>query len=151
MIVEIGADHRGYELKGRLIAWLAMHGHDARDHGCKGSEPCDYPDFAYAAARAVAKRRDGRGVVICGSGIGVSMTANKVRGVRAALCLTVEMARQSRRHNDSNVLALPADSVTAEEAARILDAWLTTEFEGGRHARRLEKLMAGECRAPSAE
>lgn len=146
MRFEIGSDHRGHELKGRIAAWLTAHGHEVHDHGCHGPESCDYPDFAYAAARAVAAHPASRGVVICGSGLGVSMVANKVPGIRAALCLTPEMAAQSRRHNDANVLALSADSVSAADNLRILDAWLAASFEGGRHARRVEKMMDGECR-----
>ena len=147
MEIHIACDHRGFELKQRLAAYLTGLGHEVVDHGCQGTESCDYPDHAYLAARGVAKNRSSLGVVICSNGIGVSMAANKVPGVRAALCTSTAMASQSRRHNDANVLALGADNLSAEDNHAILEVWLATEFEGGRHARRVTKLTDGECRS----
>lgn len=146
MRIEIGNDHRGYALKKRISAFLTEQGYTVRDHGCDGTAAADYPDHAYAVARAVAADPEALGIVICSNGIGVSMVANKVPGVRAALCVTPEMAAQSRRHNDANVLALGADNVSEEESLRILTAWLEASFEGDRHAARVRKIAAGERR-----
>lgn len=146
MRIEIGCDHRGFALKEKILAFLNEQGHEVVNHGCDGPEAADYPDHAYAVARAVAGNPGSVGVVICSNGVGVSMVANKVPGVRAALCVTPAMADQSRRHNDANVLALGADIVSAEENLDILTAWLKASFEGGRHCRRVEKIAAGECR-----
>jgi RpiB/LacA/LacB family sugar-phosphate isomerase len=148
---EVGSDHRGFALRQRIRAWLAERGHPVRDHGCGGPEPCDYPDYAFAVARAVAATPGAFGVLVCGSGIGMSIVANKVPGVRAALCVTPEMARQSRRHNDANVIVLGADLAAPEENLRILEAWLGATFEGGRHARRVEKIVRGECPGAGGE
>lgn len=146
MQIEIGSDHRGHALKQRLVEWLSERSHTVHDHGSPSAAACDYPDFAYAAARAVAAQAGRLGIVICGNGIGVSMAANKVPGIRAALCMSVAMAEQSRRHNDANVLALGADTLTETENLRIVEAWLGAGFAGDRHVRRVEKLMRGECR-----
>jgi ribose 5-phosphate isomerase B len=142
--IEIGADHRGFALKETLIRLLSEGGRRVTDRGCAGPDACDYPDIAFAVARAVAAAPGTLGVLLCGSGIGMSIAANKVPGVRAALCLTPEMARLSRRHNDANVLVLGADLVAPEENRRILEAWLDTSFEGGRHARRVGKITESE-------
>jgi ribose 5-phosphate isomerase B len=147
MRIEIGADHRGFELKHRMIDWLRAQRHEVRDRGCPDTGSCDYPDFALPVARAVAAGRADLGILICSNGVGMSMVANKVPGVRAALCTTPAMADQSRRHNDANVLALGADLAPPEENLAILRAWMAATFEGGRHARRVEKMMAQECRA----
>jgi len=146
MRIAIGADHRGYELKRRLIEWLREKGHEVRDRGCDRAESCDYPDHALPVARSVAVGSDTLGVLVCSNGIGMSMVANKVPGVRAALCATPAMASQSRRHNNANVLALGAELVSPEQNIAILEVWLAASFEGGRHARRVEKMMARECR-----
>jgi RpiB/LacA/LacB family sugar-phosphate isomerase len=146
MQIEIGSDHRGYALKGAIMRWLSERGHAVHDWGCASEAACDYPDFAYAVAHAVAASAGHLGVLICSSGIGMAMAANKVPGVRAALCVTPAMAAQSRRHNDANVLALGADIVPLEENLQILAAWIEARFEGGRHALRVAKLTAGECR-----
>jgi ribose 5-phosphate isomerase B len=142
--IEIGADHRGYALKQTLIRWLGERGHAVTDRGCDSPVSCDYPIVAFAVARAVAGGPDRLGVLICGSGVGMSIAANKVAGIRAALCHTPEMARLSRCHNDANVLVLGADLVSPEENRRILEAWLEAAFEGGRHARRVRQMMEGE-------
>ncbi len=146
--VAIGSDHRGFALKRELIHWLCLQGYALDDHGCMGPEACDYPDYAYAVARSVAGQAETLGVLICATGVGMSIAANKVAGVRAALCVTPTMATQSRRHNDANVLVLGADLVSPEENRQILAAWLAAQFEGGRHARRLSKIAAVECAVP---
>ncbi len=146
MRIAIGADHRGFAHKGALSRLLEGEGHEVVDLGCAGPEACDYPDPAFAVGEAVAGGDCGRGILICGSGLGVCIAANKVVGVRAALCADEESARQTRRHNDSNVLCLGGDVVSAELAGRIVAAWLATGFEGGRHARRVEKIERYERR-----
>jgi ribose 5-phosphate isomerase B len=148
--IEIGSDHRGFALKEALGRALTERGRRVTDRGCPDAGSCDYPDVAFAVARAVAASPGTLGVLLCGSGIGMSIAANKVPGVRAALCLTPEMARLSRRHNDANVLVLGADLVAPEENRRILDAWLETGFEGGRHARRVGKITEAELAAAPA-
>jgi ribose 5-phosphate isomerase B len=140
--VALGADHAGFALKEDLKAWLVARGHAVLDFGTHGPESVDYPDYAGRVAAAVEAGRAARGVLVCGTGIGMAMAANKVPGVRAAVCLDVEMARASREHNDANVLALGARLTGRARALEILEVWLTTPFAGGRHARRVEKLMA---------
>jgi ribose 5-phosphate isomerase B len=138
--VAVGADHRGFKLKEELKAWLAAHGHSVTDCGPANAGRVDYPDYAFKVARAVARRRADRGILVCSTGIGMSMAANKVRGVRAALACSVRLARLSREHNDANVLCLGADFVSGAEARRIVGVWLKTGFAGGRHAKRLAKI-----------
>ena len=145
MRFHIGNDHRGFDLKQQITVWLNARSHEVVNHGCDSLESADYPDPAYAVARAVAASENELGILICSNGVGMSMTANKVPGVRAALCVTAAMASQSRRHNDANVLALGADNLTSEENLSVLEAWLGASFEGGRHALRVKKMMAGEC------
>ena len=140
MRIALGADHRGFRLKAKLKAWLKAAGHDVTDLGTSDERRTDYPEFGLAVARAVAARRADRGILVCGTGIGMSMAANRVRGVRAALADDVRLARMSRRHNDANVLCLGADTTSSRLAHRIVNTWLETEFEGGRHARRLRLL-----------
>ncbi len=140
MKIALGADHRGFLLKERLKQQLERRGHLVADHGTFTAERADYPDYAFAVARAVARRRAERGVLICATGIGMSIAANRVPGVRAALCLTPLMARLSREHNDANVLCLGADLVSPRNAGRILSVWLKTAFARGRHQRRLSKI-----------
>lgn len=140
MRVALGADHRGFALKEELKRWLATSGHEVIDFGPESSDRVDYPDYAFKVADAVARHQADRGILICSTGIGMSIAANKVRGVRAALANSVRLARLSREHNDSNVLCLGADVVSGTEARRITGVWLRTEFAGGRHARRVRKL-----------
>ncbi len=140
MKVALGADHRGFRLKEELKRWLASRGDEVIDFGPQSADRVDYPDYAFKVARAVARRRADRGILICSTGIGMSMAANKVPGVRAALADSVRLARLSREHNDSNVLCLGADVVPADQAKRIVSTWLAAEFAGGRHARRVRKL-----------
>jgi ribose 5-phosphate isomerase B len=144
MRIAVASDHAGYALKEAIKRRLADRGETVDDFGAPGTEPSDYSDFGAPAARAVAKGAADRGVLVCGSGQGMCMVANKVAGVRAALAWNPEIARLSRRHNDANVLCLPARFVTEGEALEIVDEWLKTAFEGGRHARRVEKLMREE-------
>lgn len=140
MKIAIGADHAGYEYKDAINAWLKSHGHDVMDMGTNGTESVDYPDFAELVAHSVSKGEAERGVLICGSGIGMSMTANKIRGIRAALVTDVYTAKMSRAHNDANVLCLGARVVPKEQITPILDAWFSELFEGGRHERRVVKM-----------
>lgn len=139
-IVGVAADHAGFELKNVLKAELARLGFDVLDFGTDGPGSVDYPDFGMAAAEAVAAGKADFGVVVCGSGIGMSIAANRLAKVRAALCHSVEAAKLSRQHNDANVLALGARTTDPKTALAILDAFMTTPFEGGRHARRVAKL-----------
>jgi RpiB/LacA/LacB family sugar-phosphate isomerase len=138
--VALGADHRGFGLKEELKRWLAARGHEVIDFGPASSDRVDYPAYAFKVADAVARHRAGRGILVCSTGIGMSIAANKVRAVRAALIDSVRLARLSRQHNDANVLCLGADFVSAAEARRIVGVWLKTKFVGGRHARRVRKL-----------
>ena len=140
MRVALGADHRGFALKEELKRWLAARGHEVIDLGPASADRVDYPDYAFKVADAVVRHQADRGVLICSTGIGMSIAANKVRGVRAALADSVRLARLSREHNDANVLCLGADFVSAAEARRIVGVWLRTEFAGGRHERRVRKL-----------
>jgi ribose 5-phosphate isomerase B len=142
--IAIGSDHAGFELKEDLKGHLEELGHDVEDFGTDSTEAVDYPPICAAVGRAVRDGRADRGVVLGGSGQGEQMAANKVRGVRAALCLDLYTARMARSHNDANVLAMGARIVAAEMARLILVTWLQTEFDGERHQRRVEQLMAIE-------
>lgn len=144
MKIAVGNDHRGYEHKEAVAAALAADGHEVEDLGSHGPASADYPDFAVAVGRAVAAGEADLGVLICGSGIGVSIAANKVPGVRAALCCNLDMAATTRRHNDSNVICFSGDHTTTDEAVAMARAWLASTFEGGRHARRVDKIVAFE-------
>lgn len=144
MKIAIGADHAGYRLKLQLIERLESLGHGVKDCGTDSEQPVDYPPICAAAARAVASGQAERGIVLGGSGQGEAMAANKVRGVRAALCNTVELARLAREHNDANVISMGARIIDKELALRILDVFLDTPFEGGRHIPRLAKISAIE-------
>ena len=139
-IIAIGADHAGYSLKERLKTWLAADGHRILDQGTHSSESVDYPDYAAAVAETVRLGDAEWGILVCGSGIGMAMAANKVPGVRAAVAADPGVARLARQHNDANVLALGARLTSPAQALAVVQAWLATPFEGGRHARRVEKL-----------
>jgi ribose 5-phosphate isomerase B len=145
MKITIGSDHRGVNVKSRIRNYLTSHGHDVHDCGTHSEESCDYPDIAHAVAARVAGGQAERGILVCGSGIGVCMAANKTAAVRAALCHDVAAAKLSRQHNDANVLCLSADRLEAKPAAltAIVEAWLDTGFEGGRHQRRVDKIASG--------
>ena len=139
-VVAIGADHAGFLLKERVKAWLTGRGVRVLDVGTHGTDSVDYPDFAAAVGRAVASGEARWGVLVCGTGIGMAIAANKVAGVRAAQCSDVESAAISRQHNDTNVVTLGARTTSPELAFTIVESWLGAAFEGGRHARRVEKL-----------
>ncbi len=141
MRVAIGADHAGFLLKQHLMATLARLGHDVDDRGTHSEEPVDYPPICAEVARLVAAGRADRGIVVGGSGQGEQLAANKVRGIRAALCNDLYTARLSRAHNDANVLAMGGRIVGFGLAEEILTLWLVTAFEGGRHQRRVEQIM----------
>ena len=140
MRVALGADHAGVAYKARVAAWLRARGHEVMDFGTEGDAPVDYPRFVRPVAEAVASGECERGVVLGGSGNGEAMAANRVRGVRCALCWDEESARLSRAHNDANVLALGERVLDWPTVERILEVWLSTDFEGGRHARRIAML-----------
>ena len=144
MKIAIGSDHGGFDLKEQVKTWLQEMGHEVVDFGCHSKESCDYADFAAPAARAVASGQCERGIVICTTGIGISITANKVKGIRCALCSDPWSAEMTRRHNDANMLAMGAGVVGPLLARRIVETFLTFEFEGGRHQRRVDKIMALE-------
>lgn len=143
MKISMGCDHGGYDLKEKVKAHLIKQGYEVTDCGCYSKESCDYPEFARAAANAVAEGKADRGIVICTTGIGVSITANKVKGIRCALCHNEHTATMTRLHNNSNMLAMGAGEVTEEEALKITDIFLTTEFSGEeRHERRVNQIEA---------
>ncbi len=139
-VIALGADHGGYQLKQRLLRVLTNAGYRVRDVGTHDTAPCDYPRYAAKVGQAVASGRATRGVLICKSGAGMAIAANKVPGVRAVVVQTLGMARQSRRHNDANVLVLGAVGLAPAKAERLLETWLTTGFDGGRHARRIQQI-----------
>ena len=145
-VVALGADHGGFSLKEELEAHLTANGYSVLDCGTHNSEAVDYPDFAEAVARKVSSGEAWRGILVDGAGIGSCMAANKVRGVRAALCHDYATAVNSREHNDANVLTLGAGLTGPALARQIVDTWLGTEFGGGRHAKRVDKIMAIEAR-----
>lgn len=138
MKIALSADHRGYAAKHRIGQMLGESTHEVIDFGCDSNESCDYPDVALSASRAVACGEADCAVLVCGTGVGMSIAANKVCGIRAALCHDELTAQMSRKHNDANVLCLPADLIGEQLMRLILETWLSTGFEGGRHARRLE-------------
>lgn len=140
MRISIGSDHAGFDLKQAIVAHLGAHGHTVVDHGTMSSESVDYPDHAHHVASDVEQGACDLGIVICGSGNGVNITANKHHGVRSALAWNAEVARLARAHNNANVLALPARFIDRSAAMGIVDAFLGATFEGGRHARRVEKI-----------
>ena len=144
MKIAIGSDHRGFEVKRRIVALVQQLGHEVLDVGPAGKDSVDYPDFAFQVAGAVSEGRAHRGILICGTGIGMCIAANKVRGVRAAPCHDSITAEMSRRHNDANVLCLSADLLGDELIDRMVRIWLTTDFEGGRHAQRVGKICRYE-------
>ena len=143
-MISIACDHGAIALKNHLKAYLEGKGYQVKDFGTHTTDSCDYPDFAAPAARAVASGECEKGIVLCTTGIGVSMVANKVKGVRCALCHETHSAEMTRRHNNANVLAIGAGVTGVNLAERIVDVFLTTEFEGGRHQRRVDKVMAVE-------
>ncbi len=147
MKIAISSDHRGYQAKQRIIKMLQNDENEVDDCGCDSAESCDYPDMAKIAAGRVSKHESDRAILICGTGLGMSIAANKLRGVRAALCHDELTAQFSRKHNNANVLCLPADLISDQLMSSIVNSWLHTKFEGGRHARRIGKIEAIEKEA----
>ncbi len=142
MEIAIASDHAGFELKEKLKDYLSDY--DIGDFGAYSSESIDYPDTGFKASQAVANKKCDRGILICGSGIGMSIVANKVKGIRAALCTNVTLAKLSRRHNDANILILPGRFIHFDYATKIIVAWLNTDFDEGRHKRRIDKIAKYE-------
>lgn len=140
MKIAVGADHAGYNLKERLLEKLKADGHEVADFGTHSTESTDYPDFAAAVGRAVVKKEAEMGLLVCSSGVGMSIAANKIRGIRAALGTNTDEVSYTRRHNDANILALGANYTDEETAKALLETFLTTGFEAGRHARRIAKI-----------
>jgi ribose 5-phosphate isomerase B len=145
--IAIGSDHAGFELKEKIKSILEGMGLGWEDLGTNSTDSCDYPDYARAVAEAVSQNKVKRGIICCGSGIGVSIVANKVRGVRAALCHDEVDAETSRQHNDANILCLAGRRTSADESEKIIRTWINTKFEGGRHQRRVEKIEHGRSPA----
>lgn len=144
MIIAIGSDHGGLDLKETIAAHLRDAGHDVRDFGTHSSDSCDYPLIAVPLAKAVVNGEAERGILICGTGIGIGIAANKVPGIRAALCHDVFSARASRQHNNANILTMGQRVIGPGLALTIVDEWLAAEFEGGRHERRVDQIAAIE-------
>jgi ribose 5-phosphate isomerase B len=139
MKIIIGSDHAGFAMKEQLKAWLVEQSHECIDEGCHSESSVDYPDYAHAVAQKV-ESEDSLGILLCGSANGVCITANKHAGIRAALCWTKEISSLARQHNDANIVCIPARFISLEEAKEIVSAFLTTEFEGGRHQNRVNKI-----------
>jgi ribose 5-phosphate isomerase B len=150
MKIAIASDHRGYSVKGKILALIVELGHEAIDMGTDSPESVDYPDFGVKVARAISEKAIDRGILICGTGMGMCITANKFPGVRACTCHDDLTAEMSRRHNDANVLCLSADLLGDRLVNRMVEIWLKTEFEAGRHARRIEKIGRIEAEAKDA-
>jgi ribose 5-phosphate isomerase B len=145
MKLAIGSDHAGFDMRHALVAWLRTPEggkHQVLDLGCGSPESCDYPDFAAAVARAVSAKRVSRGILICGTGIGMAMAANKVPGIRAAVAWNIDVAGLASEHNKANVLCLPARTLSTKEAESLIHRFLTTPFGKGRHQRRVSKIDA---------
>ena len=138
--ISIGSDHAGFELKKQIIDYLKSKSFIVIDKGCFSEERADYPDFAHHTAESVITKESEFGILMCGSGNGINMTANKHKGIRAALCWTSEIAAMARQHNDANVLVLPARYITISETLKCVDVFLSEKFEGGRHQERIEKI-----------
>jgi ribose 5-phosphate isomerase B len=144
MRIAVGSDHRGYDIKQQIMAIATELGHECIDFGTSDNNPVDYPDLAYLAATAVSKNEADRAILMCATGIGMSMAANKVKGIRAALCHDELSAHISRDHNNANVLCLSADQIGVVLLRKMVEVWLNTEFSGGRHDRRVRKITAIE-------
>jgi ribose 5-phosphate isomerase B len=140
MKIAIGSDHAGFEYKEELKKWLSLRGHDVSDFGAHNGDSSDYADFAHPVATDVDKKNASLGVLVCGSANGVAITANKHQGIRAAICWNEELASLARRHNDANILCIPARFISLDLAEKVLDAFLKASFEGGRHSRRVGKI-----------
>jgi len=140
MKIAIGSDHAAFKLKEVLKKYLISNGYDIKDFGCYSEERADYPDFAHPVSNVVESKEFDFGLLICGSGNGINMSANKHKGIRSALCWNSEIAQLARLHNDANILTLPARYITEEEAKKCVDVFYTTSFEGGRHIERVKKI-----------
>ena len=143
-MIAIGSDHGGYALKQEIMAYLESQGVSYRDYGCYSEESCDYPDIAAAVCSAINGGDCEKGILICGPGIGISIAANKIKGIRAALCSDYYSAKYTRLHNDANILCLGGRTIGPGSACELVQVFLTTEFEGGRHQRRVDKITALE-------
>ncbi len=144
MKIALASDHRGFEAKQHIKAVVTQLGHECTDFGTNSNSPVDYPDMAYLAAKAVSEKQVDRAILVCGTGIGMCITANKIKGIRAALCNDELSAQISRHHNNANVLCLSGDLIGAVLLRKIVEVWLNTEFSGGRHQRRIKKIAAIE-------
>jgi ribose 5-phosphate isomerase B len=142
--IAIGCDHRGFALKELVMPFLQKAGHSYQDFGCYSTEPVDYPDIARKVGEAVASGNFDHGILICDTGIGMSIAANKIKGIRAALCRNAFAAQRARQHNDANILCLRAEDMDNKSALEIVEAFLATDFEGGRHVQRVSKIRALE-------
>jgi len=145
MKIAIGCDHAGYKLKEYLVKYLTEKKFVVKDFGTYSEERADYPDFAHIVSVAIENKECDLGILICGSGNGINITANKHKGIRAALCWNEELAALARQHNDANILSLPARFINEETAVKCVDAFLTAQFEGGRHTERVNKISKFEC------
>ncbi len=141
MIIPIGCDHAAFEMKVALIEWLEGLGYKLIDFGTNSDDSVDYPDFIHPVAKYIEEKKARLGIILCGSGNGAAMTANKHKSIRAALCWNKELAEMARLHNDANILSIPARYISLETAKEIVNAYLNTDFEGGRHQRRLDKMI----------
>ena len=150
MKIAVASDHRGFNVKDRILSQLQQLEHESQDFGPDSADICDYPDFGAKAAKAVSEGLVDRAILICGSGIGMCIVANKFKGVRAALCHDDLTAEMSRMHNDANILCLSADMLGDRITSRMVELWLTTPFQGGRHARRIGKISEYEQQAAGA-
>ena len=144
--VGVASDHAGYEMKEFIVGYLDAMGYEVLDFGCHSPEPCDYPDYAHPLAEAIEQDELTRGISFCGSGNGIAMALNKHQKIRAALCWNTEISRLARAHNDANVCSIPARFVSNTEASGIIDVFLNTPFDGGRHQARIDKIPLPECR-----
>ena len=144
MKIALGSDHGGYALKEDIKGWLTALGHTYEDFGCNSTESCDYPDFGAPAARAVAEGKCDMGIVVCTTGIGISIAANKIKGIRCAHCADALEAELTRRHNNANMMAIGAGFTGPNMAQRMVEVFLSTEFEGGRHQRRVDLITGME-------
>lgn len=142
--IGLASDHAGFELKQHVISYLEAHGYPYKDYGTYSTDSSDYPDFGHALANGIETGEVYPGIAICGSGEGISMTLNKHQGVRAGLCWIPEIAHLIRQHNDANVLVMPGRFISADMADKIMDEYLSTDFEGGRHQRRVDKIAIGK-------
>lgn len=140
LVVPIGCDHAGFEMKEAIVKHLQSNGFSVEDKGCYSSDSIDYADYAHLVASMVEANPGMKGILLCGSGNGINMTANKHQGVRSALCWKNEIAALARQHNDANILTMPARFITVEEAFEMVDTFFSTDFEGGRHQNRIDKI-----------